>query len=94
MSYITDMTSVANLNPAMFGRTFRAERRALGKTQQQIAEAAGCRRQTIVDLEAGRNVALHTVFAALATLGKGLLIADARPDLDQLHRLLDDDDEH
>lgn len=84
---------LASLNPLAFGRSFKAERRALGKTQQEVADAAGCRRQTIVDLEAGRNVSLHTVFAALAALGKGLTIADARPDLDQLHLLLDEDDE-
>ena len=31
--------------------------------------------------------------AALAALGKGLLIVDARPDLDRLHLLADPDDE-
>ena len=30
---------------------------------------------------------------ALAALGKGVLIADARPDLDRLHLLADPDDE-
>ena len=93
MFYMADMTPLANLNPAMFGRAFKAERRALGKTQQEIAEAARCRRQTIADLEAGRNVSLHTVFAALAALGKGLLIVDARRDLDRLHLLADPDDD-
>lgn len=86
------MNSIADLNPSMFGRSFKAERRALGKTQVEVAAAAGCRRQTIVDLEAGRNVSLHTVFAALAALGKGLTIVDARPDLERLHLLLDEDD--
>ena len=93
MFYMADMTPLANLNPPMFGRAFKAERRALGKTQQEIADAARCRRQTIADLEVGRNVSLHTVFAALAALGKGVLIADARPDLDRLHLLADPDDE-
>lgn len=88
------MNAVTDLNPAMFGRSFKAERRALGKTQADIAAAASCRRQTIVDLEAGRNVSLHTVFAALAALGKGLAIADARPNLDQVHLLLDGNDEN
>ena len=32
-------------------------------------------------------------FAALAALGKGLLIVDARQDLDRLHLLADPDDE-
>lgn len=87
------MSNGIDLNPSMFGRSFKAERRALGRTQQQVADAAGCRRQTIVELEAGRNVSLHTAFAALAALGKGLAIADARPDLDRLHLLLDPADE-
>lgn len=81
------------LNLKMFGQSFRTERQALGRTQQEIAAAAGCRRQTIVELEAGRNVSLQTVFAALAALGKGLVIADARLDLDRLHLLLDPTDE-
>jgi len=93
MTYIPDMDSLAALTPLMFGRSFKAERKALGKTQQEVADQAGCRRQTIVDLEAGRNVSLHTVFAALAAIGKGLLITDARPDLDQLHLLSDPEDE-
>ncbi len=87
------MTGLANLNSLMFGRAYRAERRALGKTQQEVADLAECRRQTIADLEAGRNVSLHTIFAALGALGKGLTINDARPDLDQLHLLADPDDE-
>ena len=61
MFYMADMTPLANLNPPMFGRALKAERRALGKTQQEIADAARCRRQTIADLEVGRNVSLHTV---------------------------------
>lgn len=94
MSDKSNMASNTSLNPAMFGRSFKAERRALGRTQQDVADAAGCRRQTIIDLEAGRNVSLHTVFAALAALGKGLEIASAQPDLDRLHLLLDPDDEN
>lgn len=93
MSYIANMPGLANLNSLMFGRAYRAERRALGKTQQEVADLAECRRQTIADLEAGRNVSLHTIFAALGALGKGLSINDARPDLDQLHLLADPDDE-
>jgi transcriptional regulator with XRE-family HTH domain len=93
MFYISNMDTLASLNPRAFGRAFRAERRALGRTQQQVAEAAGLRRQNVADLEAGRNVSLHTVFAALAVLGKGVLIANARPDLERLHLLADPDDE-
>ncbi|MFG3448700.1 helix-turn-helix transcriptional regulator [Stenotrophomonas sp. NPDC047960] len=94
MFYIANMNVLASLSPLDFGRAYRAERRALGRTQQEVAEAAGCRRQTIADLEAGRNVSLHTLFAALAVLGKAVLITDARPDLDHLHLLADPEDEN
>lgn len=75
------------------GQAFRAERQALGLTQQALASATGYRRQTIVDLEAGKNVSLQTLFAALAALGKGLNIVDTRLSLDQLSSLRDRPDE-
>ena len=87
---IPDMKPVVALNPREIGQAFRAERLALGKTQQAVATATGYRRQTIVDLEAGRNVSLQTLFAALSALGKGLRIVSASPDLDQLQTLLDE----
>lgn len=82
------------INARDLGRAFKAERRALGKTQQDIADSTDYRRQTIVDLEAGRNVSMHTLFAALAALGKGLAIVDTRLDLDQLQRMFGNDDEN
>ena len=82
-----------SLNPRMLGQAFKAERQALGLSQQAVAHNAGVRRQTIVDLEAGRNVAMHTLFAGLSAMGKGLSIVDARLDLDHVHLLLDRPDE-
>ena len=86
---IPDMKRRIALNRRELGQAFKAERLALGQTQQTLATATGYRRQTIVDLEAGRNVSLQTLFAALAALGKGLSIVDSRPELDQLQSLLD-----
>jgi transcriptional regulator with XRE-family HTH domain len=63
------------------GSHIRAERKLRGASQAWIAERVGCRRQTIADLEAGRNVALNILMGALAALGKGLSIADAGIDL-------------
>lgn len=82
------------INARDLGRAFKAERRALGKTQQDIADSTHYRRQTIVDLEAGRNVSMQTLFAALAALGKGLAIIDTRLDLDQLQRMFGNGDEN
>ncbi len=73
------------------GALIRAERKARGRSQEWIAERVGCRRQTIADLEVGRNVALNVVMGALAALGKGLTIVDARVDLERLGDLFYDD---
>jgi HTH-type transcriptional regulator / antitoxin HipB len=77
------MTTVA-LNSHELGQRLRAERRARGRTQAWLAERVGCQRQTIAELEAGGNVATHILMGALAALGKGLIIADARIDLERI----------
>lgn len=75
------------------GAAIRATRLALGKTQIQLAAQIGCRRQTIGDLEAGRNVEIYTLMQVLAALGKGLRIVDAFPELDQLVEMFWEEDE-
>lgn len=77
--------------PKDLGALLRAERKARGRSQEWIAERVGCRRQTIADLEAGRNVALNVVMGALAALGKGLAVVDARVDLEHLAEIFSDD---
>ena len=74
-----------------FGAALRAERLALGKTLQWVADRVGCRRQTISELEAGQNVGIYTAFAALAALDKGMNIIDSRIELERLKELLDED---
>ena len=75
-----------------FGRMLRSERKALGKSQDQVAATVGTRRQTIADLENGKNVGSHVLFAVLAALGKMVAITDARPDLETIRALLEDVD--
>jgi DNA-binding XRE family transcriptional regulator len=70
----------------------RSERKAQGRSQAWIAAQVGCRRQTIVDLEAGRNVELKVLFGALAALGKGLAIVDVRIDVERLNEVFPDED--
>jgi HTH-type transcriptional regulator / antitoxin HipB len=77
--------------PKDLGALIRAERKARGRSQEWIAERVGCRRQTIADLEAGRNVALNVLVGALAALGKGLAVVDARVDLEHLAEIFSDD---
>jgi len=79
-------------NPVSFGKMFRVERKALGKTMIELAGDVGVRRQTIADIESGRNVGMHTVFAALAAMGKTVLIESARPDMERIRRMLDEQD--
>jgi len=73
------------------GERIRAEREARGRSQSWVAERVGVRRQTIADLEAGRNVALNVLIGAVAALGKGLAIVDARADLEHLEEIFGDD---
>jgi transcriptional regulator with XRE-family HTH domain len=73
------------------GERVRAEREARGRSQSWVAERVGVRRQTIADLEAGRNVALNVLMGAVAALGKGLAIVDARADLEHLEEIFGDD---
>ncbi|MCG9116993.1 helix-turn-helix domain-containing protein [Laribacter hongkongensis] len=75
------------------GATIRATRLAMGKTQVQLAEQIGCRRQTIGDLEAGRNVEVYTLMYVLAALGKGLRIVDPSPELEELAYLFREDED-
>jgi transcriptional regulator with XRE-family HTH domain len=82
----------AALTPKDLGARIRAERKARGRSQSWVAERVGCRRQTIADLEAGRNVALNILMGTLAALGKGLAVIDARVDLERLAEIFRDDD--
>ena len=71
------------MNPSQdFGAAFRAQRLAAGFTQAALAQRAGCRRQTIVAIEAGQNIELCTLLAALSAMGKELRIGDARGDFE------------
>ena len=72
-----------------FGRMLRDERKALGKSQADVAAAVGTRRQTIADLESGKNVGSHILFAALAAIGKMVAMTDARPDLDTIRAMVE-----
>ena len=77
---------------AELGAAFKADRRALNRSQQWVADRVGCRRQTIADLEAGKNVEVYTLLAALAALDKGLAIIDSRLELDRIRSALDEHD--
>jgi transcriptional regulator with XRE-family HTH domain len=72
------------------GALVRAERKARGRSQEWIAERVGCRRQTIADLEAGRNVALNILIGALSALGKGVTIVDTRMEFERLKEIFGD----
>ena len=83
--------STPAISAAQLGALIRAERKARGRTQAWVAERTGYRRQTIADLEAGRNVEINVLVRALASLGKALSIVDARIDVERLAEIFDDD---
>jgi transcriptional regulator with XRE-family HTH domain len=73
------------------GVLFRHERKALGMTQTDVADKAGCRRQTIADLEAGQSVSTMTLFNALAAIGKQLQVCALGIDLENVRAFLGPD---
>lgn len=47
------------------GQALRQRRKAMGLTQDQVAQVFGVRRQTIADLEVGKNVGSHLLLQAM-----------------------------
>ncbi len=80
------------LNPPALGDRIRLLRRAKGYSQQQLADKAKCNRKTIIDLEAGENVAVYTLFRVISALGMALEIVDKRIDLKSLSDLVEHDE--
>lgn len=76
-----------------FGKRIRKTRKSLGKSQSWLAERAGCRRQTIVDLENGRNTTLATVFTVLRAMGKRLAIVDEMPAMEELQMIYQEEED-
>ena len=83
------MLSATNLKE--IGKMFRAERKALGRTQADIARDSGLRRETIIRIEAGENIDMITFLKATSAIRKGLRLADSRPDYDTIKELFRDD---
>ncbi|MHB8455869.1 MAG: helix-turn-helix transcriptional regulator [Acidiferrobacterales bacterium] len=73
------------------GEAFKKERLAVGMTQAQVAEKAGVRRETIIQLESGAPTSSSTIIQAVAAIGKALAIVDRRLDYDNLDRVFDED---
>jgi transcriptional regulator with XRE-family HTH domain len=71
-------------SPKELGQAIRAERKALGRTQQWVAAKCQIRTATVSAVENGQNVELFTVMTILTALGKGLQIVDRHITLDLL----------
>jgi len=78
------------LDLSSMGKAFRAERKALGLTQADVANKSGLRRETIIQLEAGENISLFTLIQATAALGKAISITDRRMDYDDIGKAFDE----
>ena len=59
------MSQPALSQATSIGQDLRQRRKAMGLTQDQVAQAFGVRRQTIADLEAGKNVGSHLLLQAM-----------------------------
>ncbi|NJM43935.1 MAG: helix-turn-helix transcriptional regulator [Brachymonas sp.] len=78
-------------SPAELGEIFRLERKALDLSQADVAAKVGCRRQTIADLEAGKNVTSLVLFKALGVIGKQLQVCAVGLDLENVRDFLGED---
>ncbi len=86
----TGLQSAATLGE--LAEMFRGERKALGLTQTQVAERAGCRRQTIADIEQGRNVGSLLLLKAIGAISKRVqLCARQGLDLENVRSILGPD---
>lgn len=72
---------------------FRRERKAMRLTQAEVATRSGMRRETIVKLEAGRNIDVLTLLKAVSALGKSLQIIDRqRFSYEEIQQMFDAED--
>ncbi|MFM6922568.1 MAG: helix-turn-helix domain-containing protein, partial [Polynucleobacter victoriensis] len=67
------------------GQLLRQQRKAMGYTQDQVAQSLDVRRQTIADLENGKNVGSHLLLGALAYLGLNFDTASTKPYQKSIH---------
>lgn len=81
-------------SPKELGQAVRVERKALGHTQQWVADKCKIRTATVSAVENGQNVEIFTVMRILTALGKGLQIVDRHITLDLVTaaRLFEDED--
>lgn len=80
-------------SPKELGQAIRAERKALGRTQQWVATKCRIRTATVSAVENGKNVEFFTVMTVLTCLGKGLRIVDRQAlDLDQAKEFFAEED--
>ena len=86
------MTNIPAFCASDLGKAIRNERKKLKFTQQRLAEVAGCRRETIIAMEAGDNISVYTLMSILGALGKGLRICDTQIEFEQLSDIFGDDD--
>ena len=82
-SGLQSATSLAEL-----GQMFRRERKALGMTQSDVAKKAGCRRQTIADIEAGNSVTTFNLMNATLAIRKEIQFCNLGLDLENIRAFL------
>lgn len=67
-------------DPSGLGAQLRAQRRARGLTQNELAALAQISRRTLISIEQGKSAEMAKVFAILRTLGLRMRIEQAPHD--------------
>lgn len=76
--------------PAELGQAIRSARKQQKRTQAWVAKhAGGLSRQTIIDLEAGKNASLQTLASTLMALGLNIRLEPKQVDFRKLREIFD-----
>ena len=80
--------------PEQIGAVLREKRKAMGLTQDELSQKMGVRRQTLADLELGKNVGSHLLINVMTYLGvsiDSLIAASNQQVISQFPALLKED---
>lgn len=88
MSIMADISASSTL--AELGIAIRAARKRQKRTQAWVGKhAGGLSRQTIIELESGRNVSVQTLLSVLVALGLTVRLEPKQVDFRKLREIFD-----
>ncbi len=81
------MSDPSEKEPLRIGQLLRSKRKGKGLNQQGLARKMGVRRQTIADLENGRNVGSHLLYAVIKEFNLHFTLESKAPSESETKRL-------